>query len=236
MRQSPRFPVRNMKKKGVIISITVAVVVLGFLTILFFHDREPRYHGRTLSDWVEDARPQFYAHGLRETNILWQNAQRAVKQMGPDAIPFLLKWIQAADPPGKMKLRLWLLRHPFLHLRITGDDERHKQAMIGFALLEGDGKPAWPILVQWTEAPDSERRFWAFDCLIESQADKKTILPVLVRLSRDPNTLIHDYAARQFLWRYPQEAKASGVSQPPPSVSVSFRAMHPPRIKFRRNR
>ncbi len=152
--------------------------------------------------------------------------------MSRAVIPFLLKWIQAKDSPVKTKLRLWLARHPFLHLRITDDDQRHKQAMIGFWLLEDEGKPGWPVLIQWTEAADPERRFWAFDCLIESQADTETILPVLVRLSRDPDTLIHDYAARQFRRRYPLEAAAAGVANPPPhlqmfSSSLNVRTIRP---------
>jgi hypothetical protein len=203
-----------------IVTVLALVVVLGCLAFAFFSDREPRDQGRTLCDWIENAQPQFYAHGSRETNLVWQNSRQAVKQMAPGAIPFLLKWIQAKDSPLKTHLTLWLRQHPFLHLRITDDDQLHKRAMIGFALLENGGKPAWPTLSQWTESPDPERRFWAFDCLIESQADKETLLPVLKRLSHDPDTLIHDYAARQFRQRYPEEASAAGIANPPPSRQI----------------
>ncbi len=220
-----------MKRLHLVIVLVLAVV-LGCLAALILSSREPRYQGRTLSAWIEDARPGFYSSRLRKTNLVWQDSRRAAKQMAPDAIPFLLKWVQAKDSPEKTKLRLWLLQHPFLHLRITDDDQRHKRAMIGFWLLEGEGKPAWPVLIQWTEAADPERRFWAFDCLIESQADKETILPVLARLSRDPDTLIHDYAARQFRRRYPLEAAAAGVYNPPPhlqmfSSSLNVRTIRP---------
>lgn len=214
-----------MKRRFIVI-VLVLVVVLGSLVFAFVSDREPRYEGRTLSDWIENARPQFYAHGSRETNLVWQNSRLAVKQMRPKAIPFLLNWIRAKDSPLKTKLTLWLRKHPFLRLRITDDDQLHKRAMIGFALLEDEGRPAWPVLSQWTESADSERRFWAFDCLIESQADKETLLPVLKRLSHDPATLVHDYAARQFRMRYPGEATAAGIVNPPPSVQIFSRSFN----------
>lgn len=203
-----------------LITVLVLIVVLGGLAFAFFSDREPRYEERTLSDWIEYARPHFYAHGPRETNLVWQNSQRAVKQMGTDAIPFLLNWIRAKDSHLKAQLALLLKKHPFLHMHITDDDQLHKRAMTGFALLENDGKPAWATSSQWTESPDPERRFWAFDCLIESQADKETLLPVLKRLSHDPDTLVHDYAARQFRMRYPEEAAAAGVLNPLPNLQI----------------
>src|SRR5581483_11052027 len=77
----------------------VLVLVLGCLTIAIFRAREPRYQGRTLSEWIkvgDDAYSAFTAHLVGypynelEADPGWKASSHAVRQMGTKAIPFLL--------------------------------------------------------------------------------------------------------------------------------------------------
>jgi hypothetical protein len=125
-----------------LISIVVAVIVLGALAIAIFRAGEPRYQGRTLTEWIESAANNPDSDPERH------EAENAVKQMAPDAIPWLLKWAQVRDSLPKAKLIDWLDRHPSLHLQIKGAGYYNYLAASGFQLLGNEAKPVWPILVK----------------------------------------------------------------------------------------
>src|ERR1700730_7870815 len=95
-----------------LIGIVVAVILLGGLAIAIYRAREPRYQGRTLSEWIRDGASALNTFRMNptanpfhpETDPDWQAASHAVKEIGPDAIPFLLKWVEAKDSARREKL------------------------------------------------------------------------------------------------------------------------------------
>ncbi len=125
-----------------LIVIVVAVVVLGNLSIFILRAREPRYQGRTLTEWIESAANNPDSDPERH------EAENAIKQMSSDAIPWLLKWAQVRDSLPKAKLIDWLDRHPSLHVQIKGAGYYNYLAAFGFQLLGNEAKPAWPVLVK----------------------------------------------------------------------------------------
>ena len=134
-----------------------------------------------------------------------------MKQIGSNAIPLLLGWVQAEDSALKFKLIVWLREHPSIHLPIKAAADQKWMAYIGFMLLGSEAKPAWPVFIQWTYSTNQSRRFNALYCLIWSKADKETILPVLNRLIHDPDTDLKLFASQAFHFLYPQDAEAAGV-------------------------
>ena len=68
----------------------VGVVLAGVLLVVFSREREPEYGGKRLSEWVmklpDDA------------------AEKAIRQIGTNALPYLLKWIGYAVPAWKGRL------------------------------------------------------------------------------------------------------------------------------------
>ncbi len=202
-----------------LITIVVAVIVLGGLAFAIFRAREPRYQGRTLTEWIHEgaiARGKFSkkpgndpAHPINETD--WQVATNAIQQMAPDAIPVLLTWAQAEDSPVEQKAIDWLDEHPTFHLRIKSAAHQRVVAIIGFSLLGNAAKPAWPVLIQWTYSTNIDRLGSALDCLQSSHANKEMLLPVLLRLIHDPDTLVRASASLRFVDWFPQEAEAAGV-------------------------
>jgi len=184
------------------------VVVLGGLVVAIFRAKEPRYEGRSLSEWLEEADKDTKS----EADL--QSIRHAVKQMAPDAIPLLLKWVQAEDSPLKWKVIVWLTQHPSFHFPIKtlkSAADYNRMAFTGFTLLGEEARPAWPTLIRWTYDTSANLRFWAFDCLVTSNPEKEILLPVLLRLIRDPTRGIQTFAAHELADRFPQAAAAAGV-------------------------
>src|SRR5581483_11246283 len=205
-----------MKRIRLIVMVVV-VMVIGVLAIACFRAREPRYQGRTLWEWIENSYSAYCKFIKKpgadrshpESDPDYLAASRAVQQMGPDAIPFLLRWVQAKDPPLKLKLIYWLDEHPSLHFKFRSDHDRNFVAVLGFSLLGNKAKPAWPFLVKLTYAPDADLRSRACGCLAGSKADKETLLPVFLRLIHDPDQRVRIWTANDFRYRYPQDAEAA---------------------------
>ncbi len=199
-----------MRRRRYIIALSLcALVIIGWLVFAFPRAREPRYRGRTLTEWIGDT--------LREptSNVTnspaWQKSSEAAKHMAPEAVPWLLKLIQARDSRLKQQVAGLFDYVPIVHIHITRAYETVKIAEQGFALLGEDAKPAWPELIRLTESPDVNIRAHAFECLCESRIDKQALMPVLIRFLRDPYPSLQHYAAIYFVVRCPQEAEAAGV-------------------------
>lgn len=148
------FPVRDMKRTRLVVALAAAVM-LGLLAAVILRPREPRYEGRTLTEWVSDgtdstgdryatdnnAMVQIVVRDVGGTNApKWQKANHAVRQMGPKVIPWLLKWFEADDPPVKIRVIGWLEAHPAVHLHITSSGYRNVLADAGFHLLGSGGE------------------------------------------------------------------------------------------------
>src|SRR5581483_3177332 len=187
-----------MKRPRLIRIVLVLVLLLGCLAIAIFRAREPRYQGRTLSEWIKaggEARDKLWMPHMGptyqpDTDPDWQVASHAVKQMAPDAIPFLLRWAQANDSRLKIRLIEWLDDHPSYPYKVQHAGNRYLEAQLGFGLLGNEAKPAWPVLIKWTSSTNQQLRFTAFLCLQATKPDKGIFLPVLLRLIHDPSKKI----------------------------------------------
>lgn len=85
-----------MKPRFIFILFVVATLVVLIVCV-----REPRYHRRTLTSWLQ----QYWNTSLQETNELAE-AQNAVRSIGAKkALPELLKLVEAKDDP----VSLWMI-------------------------------------------------------------------------------------------------------------------------------
>lgn len=207
--------------------IMIATMVLGFVTIAIFRSREPRYQGRTLTQWLEAgeiASVQIYSRSSRGQTVegtvapAWQEASNAVRQMAPDTVPLLVKWFQAEDSAIKVKLADWLRQHPSMHFQIASAESRRGLAMVGFRLLGSEARPAWPALVKLTDAPDTKLRILALRSLYDSNADPEILLPVLLHLIHDPQFGLQVTAANLLHQRFPEEAEATDIYERFPNL------------------
>jgi hypothetical protein len=146
--------VRKGRKAVALISALVLIVAFA---ALLGRDREPRYQGRPLHEWVNildstsnrgpNAPPQVTA------------AERAVQHVGTNAIPFLLRWIVYEWQPSKSKQSIanFAFKIPFSRRLgpvsrwlYSGDSLRFRAsaAVNAFEALGPDASPAVPELTR----------------------------------------------------------------------------------------
>jgi hypothetical protein len=199
-----------------LISIAVALILIGLLAFSLFRSKEPSYQGRSLTEWIEKAESAQNKSGFDqihpETDPDFSAASHAVQAMGPAAIPFLLRWAQANDSRVKDRIWEWAAKHSsFQELQMNPAWDRHLAAVEGFSLLGSKAKTAWPILIKWTYSTDNQLRLMSLLCLTASKPDQETFMPVLKRLMHDPDREIQSEASLAIHTLYPQEAEAAGV-------------------------
>src|SRR5262245_53725289 len=88
--------------------VVFVLVLIGVLVALVTSNREPEYEGRKLSEWVVRVwAPEPEVNG----------AENAIRHIGTNAIPFLLKWIQYEPSLRRIK---WLEEADEFVSRYTG--------------------------------------------------------------------------------------------------------------------
>jgi hypothetical protein len=84
--------------------LVLVLCVVGILSLFFMLSRqvpEPMYEGRPLSEWVvRSFTPQYH----RDDSEV-QRGTHAIREIGTNAIPHLLRWIRHEEHPWKTRLR-----------------------------------------------------------------------------------------------------------------------------------
>ncbi len=84
-----------MRKRRVCLLLIAVLLFVGWLVDLSMRSREPEYAGKRLSEWVL---------AIRLDHSKERVSERAIRQMGTNAIPYLVKWLGYEAPPWKRKL------------------------------------------------------------------------------------------------------------------------------------
>lgn len=200
--------------------IAVALLFVSVITLVAWRvlvspppePKEPSLQGRTLTDWIEESGTTYTSfRGPKGSDPRNQTARNAVKQIGTNGIPTLLKMIQAQDPPPKARFISWANRTGTpIHFRDA--TELWSLAHEGFTILGKDAADATPSLIALARGPDPALSFRALFCLPLINPDKKDLLPILIQFIHDPafhNIQVN--AASLLRSYYPDEAEAAGV-------------------------
>src|SRR5882672_9269548 len=83
--------------------LVMLAAVVAISAVLLLRSSEPVHEGRPLSAWVQDLSSQD-----EETHAL---ALESIQQIGPKAVPFLLKPFRLFSPSWKMRALKWLARY-----------------------------------------------------------------------------------------------------------------------------
>jgi|SRR5581483_2852049 len=119
-----------------------ALLVAALVFSLREVEHEPQFQGRTLSAWLLRGDPH-----LRTLTV---DQERAIRTMGTNALPFLLKWMQYEYPPWRRRLARnvpWV----FARFRFLFTDNQAERAMLSqecLSMLGPDVAPAIPELVK----------------------------------------------------------------------------------------
>jgi hypothetical protein len=131
------------------LSIAIGLIlasVLGLLVWQVSGPREPVFEGRTLTSWLDhhvessDARPPYNSPG-------WKKADAALRSVGSNAVPTLLKMIRAKDPPAVV-LKLLRLAERYHVMRVNYRSARNSEAEYAFEVLSTNAVSAVPELIK----------------------------------------------------------------------------------------
>jgi HEAT repeat protein len=170
--------------------------VLGILGALIVCTRQPRYHGRTLTSWLQ----QGFETSLDETQRLAE-VQNAVRAIGAKkALPKLLKLVEAKDDPASLwiidagdKLRIsdeiglrfirWHSAQDFRWLGVTG-----------FRIFGTNGAPAAEALGKFLSDKflNERNHTLAIECCLESIG--KPAEPVICRALTNQDAAIRQWS------------------------------------------
>jgi len=142
----------GVKKKRLLIIAAVVFVVAVLAVFLWPGEREPEYQGKQLSEWLEVYDRQ-YQHRNRPSDVEVLQAWDAVREMGTNCVPQLLRWIRYERPA-------W--RRIIIHIIPTGKGEiRADLAVAGFRMVGVNAACAVPELTAMSHDlghPDTARR------------------------------------------------------------------------------
>jgi HEAT repeats len=132
--------------------LLLSCIVAAVLIFTLFGEREPQYEGKSLSRWAN-----VVAYGPSRSEM--REAENAVRKIGTNGLPYLLKWIQHQDHPWQTNLARLCRKLPG-KLGQTAEDFiilRHRRRQSGaFNALYALGplaKPAIPILTRQLTNP-----------------------------------------------------------------------------------
>jgi hypothetical protein len=156
-----------VKRRRVFIIVSGCVTALVAALLLWPHEREPEYNGATLSTWLS----RCGSTNLEESLA----AGDAIRHMGTNALPLLLRWIQH-EPGWRDSLGKKILKWPVVGGRpdvqrlICGETQhRADTAVTAFKILGLEARPALPELRRLahnSQAPQTANR--ATECLIST--------------------------------------------------------------------
>src|SRR5437867_1186456 len=121
---------KRRRQLGVISALCLVAVAAAFFVM---RPREPVYQGKQLSQWLEE----FNRVGPAEIN---QEAEKAIRQIGTNALPFLVKDLCSRDSPFKLSLMKLSMKWSPIKFHFRPAEDRHGPARMGFYVLGTAGK------------------------------------------------------------------------------------------------
>lgn len=179
----------------------IFVFVAGLTGLLWFtlSAREPSYLGQPLSFWLSG---NWVSHTPMELAFIRDNKDAALRQMGPSAVPTLVRWLRAHDSPFELKLQALAQRQSYLHFHWFSDVQKHRLATDGFVAINVTAHSALPAVLEIAQhGPDHDSRMHANFVLSCLGAATEQDIPALVRAAACTNSPDTQRYAIQFLGR-----------------------------------
>jgi len=124
-----------------ILLLAFAVVTVALVVWFVSRPNEPEYRGKKLSQWIAICRQGPYEGTVTD------EAYEAIRQIGTNAIPYLMRELQASEYPWE-NLERWLIYRWDAKLRLPTMWERRENARIGFEVLGTRATSAIPALLE----------------------------------------------------------------------------------------
>jgi len=176
----------TMQKRVYIVLAVVVVVLAGVAAWQGLRQQEPVYGGKTLTLWLRTYAP---SSSSRLHSPEWNAADDAVRHMGTNCFPILLRMIRQKDSPSKLWLVAFTRKHGLtkrIHFVLAA--VRNVEASRAFIALGDGAKDAVPALVRmYDEKITVESRSAIEDALAWIGPAAKPAIPLLVRGTTNAN-------------------------------------------------
>lgn len=230
---------RRLRTRGVGLALAIVVSIVA-AAVLLTHP-EPRWNGRTVSEWL--LRLDRYQSGLRQSGgVLGMGsrvsmgpaaaespemqrrrmvearseiefAREALRQMGTNGIPIMGGMLEAMDSNLRREMVGWVRRQPWIRWQPRLDQEWHRIGGEGFKIIRDE---AVPDLLSRLKTGNAAGRRNAALLLGEIQTRGPTVIPRLAMAMRDSDRTVRMFAA-QALARWgpgPVETWIGALSDP----------------------
>jgi len=138
-----------VKRRRILWIAGVVVVVAAAAALSWPREREPVYQGKKLSEWLKEYETT-HPLGNRDDAA----ADEAVRHMGRNALPWLVRWVEYKPAAWKERVGKVAGRIPGLGSdRLLEDEILPVLALDGFAALGSEAQPAIPELVRFVTDP-----------------------------------------------------------------------------------
>jgi len=146
-----------MRKRHRILLALLGVGIAGLIASQGLREREPVYQGKPLSVWLERYDEGDY---VAVTQQLWKKeTDEAVRQIGTNAIPVLLRRLRAKDSPFTIWLMALTRKQHFIKITYTPARIRHREGLDGIEALGAEARrAAVPALLGCLNDDDREVR------------------------------------------------------------------------------
>jgi len=172
-------------------TVLVGLAMLGLAVVCYLvlrAPREPVYQGKTLSVWLETYNP---ASGPGRGSPAWKAADEALRHIGTNAIPCLLRKLRARDSGLKLRLVAWAQRQHFIKIHFVPAAARNIEASRAFIVLGSTAKAALPDLIKAYQETQSVEAWSAIeDALAWIGPEARPALPLLLRAATNANSRV----------------------------------------------
>jgi HEAT repeat protein len=170
-----------MKRRITILSVVALAVTLVGLAWFCLGFHEPAYQGKTLRVWMSAWHKNLLANQGSPGRAERDQAQAAIKSIGADALPMLLRMAGAKDSVLKKRLIALASKQSIIRFHLQPADDYHATATRGFSALGPDAKPAVPALIGLLRDKDPQVRASAAQCLSLIGPEAANAVPDLIR-------------------------------------------------------
>lgn len=182
---SPTNDDSHQKKLYALFAVAAVTLLAGFGWPLL-RAQEPAYQGRRLNAWLYEV---WYLDGGVDPE-----AEKAVRQIGTNAIPYLLELATTRDSTLKAKVSA-ALPEKWLVSYVTKSAHDHFSAAFGFEALGPAAKTAAPALINLLDDKDEDIRKTAARALGSIGPAAQDAIPALIKHLNDPSPYVRSVSA-----------------------------------------
>ncbi|MSU58610.1 MAG: hypothetical protein EXS35_10610 [Pedosphaera sp.] len=168
--------------------LVLLLAALGLGGWALLRSDEPEFEGRRLSAWLRNLEAMPVDNSANR-----RHAVLAVRQMGTNAIPSLLRMLEAGDSKWKLHAVDWIQDTVDVDLTETLANVHGRRAALGFRLLAREAAPAIPRLE--TLAVSADNRISSQALAVLGEIGGPQILPTLLTVLSNGNSFVRPQAA-----------------------------------------